>query len=536
MKFWNALCLLFWLSSLFAWSQTPQETANFALRPIDHTQNLLSGLAESPAGILVCDREAGNILLLAENHPPQIFLANLTTPIDLAFFQGEYYILEEEPGSLFAIDPTSQQRREIVDGLFRPSAFTFDPQGNAYITLWATGELLKWDRETRQTQLLPMVFDRPADVMFQAPNSLWVADQVGQDGKDGNVYCLDLQGRQQEAHTNLVDPTGLAKDRSGKVFSTVFRTSPSPKAQGGVVELHDKKPPKSVIENLLGPTSLCIDSSGRFVVLEEPTDSVYRYASNGNRTPLVQGFGPIVDAALLPNQEWAVLESGLVDRLRFLSFSQEIQTIYSAKTGKWLFPQLESDGAGNLYLFTAYNSKITVLDRSGTVQTTINNQQPLLIIGKPQGGIYAISKKGQNFTLQSFPFGKGNQSIKLSLPAQPVTGIAHLNSGLLLALKNGSIISLSSAGGIVEEILPPTSYSIQSLAFPTMHTLYFLDADSQSVYRLSRATNTIEKAVEHCIGGQIFAAPEEGVFYINGAGKRFQITPITNPIPDWLLY
>ena len=520
-------------------SSLPHAHDGFTVRSLDATVDLLSGMAETPRGIVVCDRGAGRLLLVPNNGPVQTFIEGLETPVDVMPLGGEWLVLQEVPGTLLAIDRQTDERRLIAEGLAHPTAFTLDLRGHAYVVEFDSGALIRVDLRSGDLEFVDIVFDKPADILFAPPDRLIVAEQVGFEGRDGAVSTVDTTGRIVDRFTRIVDPSGLALEPNGEILATTFRTTGpnGPGGMGGVIRIGRHHMPDTVVTGLVGPTSLVREMDGGLVVLEETTDSIYRYPHHGGRVPLLEGFSPIHAAASFPNGDLAAIERGPRERLRVQHGDEGHQTWAEPRFGNWAQASLAISGLGNVYLSDPFPSVIHVYDRSGNLLRDQVGLVPFLMAGIPTGGVVAFSHRGNEVLMFRLDPDGATFVAPLRLNPRPVGAFVTGSGEITIGLEEGEILQLSSEGAIRQRMGPVR---------PGMFLKSIAPAPSGSgdIWALDGTTG--EVLLLHPDGAFVLAARAEsegvllphpaGVLYISLQGKRFVVARTPTPVADWLHY
>lgn len=538
--------LLVLLISLFipttAYS-TPQAALGFVIQWIDPVQNLLSGMAWTPQGVVVCDRDAGALIRIANNQSANVMLDSLNTPVDIEPYNQGWLVLQEEAGSLIAIQPRSNTQRIITDFLNHPTAFTLDNTGHAYIVEFASGRLLKCNLETGETVSLGAIFDKPSDILFSPPNQLIVADQVGLDGREGAIYYLDQSGAVENIERRVVDPTGLARTNQGELFVSTFfihrhgMMPPHEHTSGGVMRLHARRGPEPVITGIHGPTSLEIEPNGSIIVLEEPTDSIYRYPRNQDRQTLLQGLAPVSHAARAPDGTLIVIQHANQTILAARNPRGELHVWAQPEFGDWQEARLAVDGRGHTYLSDPLLAQIQTFNPSGNVIHTIDGVVPFLLVGMPSGGVYAFTQHGNATSMTKYKNGLFVETNPLNLPYKPTACFVREDGNLLMALANGEVALVSPTGNKIETTIPPQDGRVFSSIAPhrsSENNIWLFETNQRKVYYAGE-NRTVRQAATLQEDAAILPDPS-GALLVTSSGKRFQIRAETTSINDFQNY
>lgn len=536
------LSFLFCLNSI-SWSQLVTPYSGFQITSMDDTVDLLSGLEWTDQGIVVCDRGAGKLLLLDLTNSVQTVLEDLNTPVDVSFHNDQWYVLQEEAGSLLAINPTTGVRRNIASGLEHPSAFAFDAENRIYIVEFESGQLIQIDPTTKEMNSLGFLFDHPADIQFLPPNQLVVADQLGLDGHDGVIYYLDLNGRIIDWDFRVIDPTGLALSRSGDLYSSTFvirghsMGGRNQLQNGGVVQLRQRGMPETVITDVIGPTSILFHPNGDLIVLEEPTDSIYQFTTSNQKIPLLEGTLPIQNAARLPSGEVIVLEIGYHERLRFMNGNGFHQTWAEPAFGNWEQSTLATDGLGTVYLSEPFLNQILVFDNSGKQINRISGIVPFHMTGIPSGGVYAFSYRGSSLVMTKLQKGTIQNQSELNLEADLLSCFVRDDKNLIMTLSNGKISMVSQDGIELSTLFHSQLDTRFGSIIPdhsSVDSLWLLEENHLEILHLNRNLE-VKKVASLSQNGALLPDPD-GVLFISSSGKRFLIKAEQTNITNWIYH
>ena len=533
--------ILFFLCLLHtAFASTPQPFAGFEVESLDVTVDLVTGLYNSPEGIVACDRGQGALLLFPPNRPAQILIDNLDTPVDVSKLGNEWLVLQEEPGSLVAVDASASNRRVIASDFQHPSAFTLDENGHAYVVEFDTGFLFRIKLDTGEKEQVDVFFDKPSDVVFVQPNRLIIADQIGQDGRGGAIYTVNTQGRILDVDHRVTDPTGLALSDAGGLYATSFfirehqmgHSTQSDK--GGVIRFGSFGRPDVILDDLIGPTSLFFETNGNLVVLEEPTDSLYRYSPTGQRTVIVEGFSHIQQAVRNTNGAIVTIEGGLFERLRTSHGGGAHQTWAEPEFGNWERAALASDGIGNIYLSEPFLSHIHVFDSSGNLTETFRGIVPFYMAGIPTGGVYAFTQSGNATFMTKMLNNTSFKTLRLNLSSD-FTACAVLQDGnLLVALSSGELAVVSPEGNKIATLLnarPGFNFSSIALGQTSENGVWLLEANQPKIYYLENE-NAMQPVAQLSESG-VLLPDSQGVLFLSKSGKRFLIKQEQTRIDHW---
>ncbi len=520
-------------------SKPPEVFPGFQVQALDPTEDLLSGMLWTEEGLIVCDRGAGNLLLFKDDASINILVDGLDTPVDVELYEGNWIILQEEEGSLLSIDVKTHARRIIADDFIHPTAFTIDNNDKAYVTDFVTGVLTQVDLDSGEKQEFNIEFDKPSDILFVPPNTLVVADQVELDGKGGMVYSLDTSGEILSTEHRIVDPTGLALSPSEEVYVSTFFLQGPPmgpvrdEPTGGIVSLQARGRPREIISGLLGPTSVEINPAGDIYVLEEPTDSIYRYTESGNRSSLLEGFSSIHKAVRNSHGEIIAIEDSPIERLSFRDSKNHHHTWMWPEIGNWEKSCLAIDGFDYVYLSDPFFSRIEVLNPEGEKVSNFNRINPVHMAGSPQGGIYVLSNAKNQWLITRLQIDQKSQEVHFDLGSQVVDIFVKKEDQLVCALTDGSVMRYSFESQAKTSLIPsaedryylslaPDSSEDEAMwLMDNKNTIYYWRADQE----MERVANTSEAGT--------LLSDEEGVLFLSESGKRYVITPKPSLIRNW---
>lgn len=563
--------LIFGILSLLCAIQTasanaPQPFVGFEIQSLDVSIDLLTGLDSTPDGIVACDRGQGALLLFPPNQPAQILINNLDTPVDVSIDGDEWLILQEEPGSLIAVDAATLGLRVIADGFQHPSAFALDDDRHAYVIEFDTGFLIRIDLETGTKEQMDVIFDKPADILFGPPNQLIVADQVGSDGRGGAIYRMNMQGEIFDVDRRVTDPTGLALSNSGELYATSFfirefqMGHENQNDKGGVVRLRsnrdhpividdllddedddeddeDEERPKVIVDDLLGPTSLLFEPDGSLIVLEELTDSIYRYSTTGQRTSVVEGFARIQQAVRNTDGAIIAIEGGLFERLRMSRGNGLHQTWAQPEFGNWERAALASDGTGKVYLSEPFLSLVQVFDASGNQANSYRGIVPFYMAGIPSGGVYAFTQSGNATFMTRLINNTDPATIRLDLKSDLTACFVRQDGNLLITTSNGELSVMAPQGNKISTLLNAQSGfrfgSVVQGPSPS-HTIWLIEEFQRKVYCLENGS-ALQPVAQLQEDGVLLPDPE-GVLYLSESGKRFLVKQKKTKINNWPFY
>ena len=537
------ILLFFLFLNSISWSQPVSPYSGYQVTSLDRTVDLLSGLEWTDQGVAVCDRDAGKLLLVEKPDSVIAIFEGLDTPVDVSFNNSQWYVLQEEDGSLISIDPDTGVRRIVASGLEHPSAFAFDADNQIYIVEFGSGQLIHIDSITGMKNSLGYLFDRPADILFLPPNQLVVADQIGSDGQDGVIYYLDLNGRIINWDFRIIDPTGLALSRLGDLYSSTFvmrghsMGGRNQYQNGGVVRLRQRGMPETVVTDVIGPTSILFQPNGDLIVLEEPTDSIYQFTPSNQKIPLLEGTLPIQSAARLPNGEIIIIETGHHERLRFMNGNGFHQTWAEPIFGNWEQSILAADGLGNVYLSEPFLDQILVFDHSGKPVDQYNGIVPFHMSGIASGGIFAFSNQGSAIVMTKLQKGKVPIQAILNLDADLLSCYVREDGHLIMALSNGKLL-LVSQDGTEWSTLFPSQLDIRFGSIIPDHTsvdsLWLLEENHMEILHLN-SNREVKKVAKLSQNGVLLPDPD-GVLFISFSGKRFLIKAEQTNITNWIYH
>ncbi|MDP8245152.1 MAG: hypothetical protein P9L94_13795 [Candidatus Hinthialibacter antarcticus] len=536
--------ILFFLCMMHTvFASTPQPFAGFEIKPLDISVDLVTGLYNSPEGIVACDRGQGALLLFPPNRPAQILFNNLNTPVDVSKLGNEWLVLQEESGSLIVVDASTSNQRIIASGFQHPSAFALDENGRAYVVEFDTGFLFRIELDTGEIEQVDVFFDKPSDVVFVPPNRLIVADQISLDGRGGSVYTVNTQGQIIDVDRRVTDPTSLAISDSGELYATSFfirehqMGHSNQNNKGGVIRFGSFGRPEVVADNLIGPTSLLFEKDGSLVVLEEPTDSLYRYSPTGQRTVITEGFSRIQQAVRNTNGAIVTIEGGLFERLRTSHGGVSHQTWAEPEFGNWERAALASDGIGNVYLSEPFLSHIHVFDSSGNQTETFSGIVPFYMAGIPSGGVYAFTQSGNATFMTRLGTVANPITIRLDLNSVFTACVVRQDNNLLMALSSGELSVLSPEGNKISTLLadqPGFHFSSIVTDSSSDNTVWLLEGNQKEIYYLNR-NNLLQPVAQLTENGVLLTDPE-GVLFLSESGKRFIIKPEQTKIHNWTIH
>lgn len=527
----------------FVSADNPKPFAGYELKPLDASVDLLTGLLNTPDGIIACDRGQGALLQLSSNRSVQKIIENLDTPVDVSLWDNQWLVLQEEAGSLISVDVESKNRKPIASGFLHPSAFALDNEDNAYITEFETGFLFRVNLKTGEVDQIDVFFDKPADVLFVAPNRLIVADQVALDGRSGAIYTLNTQGAILNVDRRVVDPTGLAVSNSGELYCTSFFIQQhqmgheSNNDKGGVLQIRAFRRPEVIIDNLIGPTSLLFEPDGSLVVLEEPTDSIYRYSQSGQRTTILGGFASIHQAVRNKAGNIIAIESGQCERLRTEYEDGTLQTWAEPEYGNWKKATLATDGLGNVYLSEPFLSHIHVFDSAGNLTNTFQGIVPYYTAGIPTGGLYAFTQSGNSTFMTRLKIGADPKTIRFDLTSQISACLVQEDGNLILATISGEIGLYSPNGNKLVSILEDhPGYNFTSIVSDDLskQDIWLYEENQKEIFYLKNES-TLQPVAQAFENG-VLLPDSDGAMFLSESGKRFVITPSQTKVKDWLLY
>ncbi len=522
-------------------SDPPIPFEGFTVRALDPTSDLLSGMIWTEDGLVVCDRRAGTLLRIQHDGTTGVLLDQLITPVDVMEYGNEWLILQESEGSLIGVDKSTLQRRIVADGFNYPTAFTIDDRNMAYVTEFYKGVLLQVNLQIGEVEKIWIGFDRPADVLFVEPDFLYVADQVGADLQDGAVYKFHRDGKLFNIEKGIIDPTGLALSSAGEVYVSTFSipdSSPDNRMgrfNGGVVRLRGDDPPESIVSGLFGPTSIVFDGGGNLIVLEEPSDSIYRYTLASERTPIVEGFLPIEQAGRNNDGDIFAIEMAPFHQLKILPEESSMYSWDYSLQGPMDRVKLSVDGEGYVYLAEPLSSKIHVYDQMGNPIHTYDNIVPFFMAGIPTGGIIVLTM-ASNSLIVSLLNPSGNQkTFSLDLDGMFTTGFAKSEDQVIVSLTNGEIQELDFNTREKRTIIPSTqgtAYLSSAMDRKRKNAFWLFDTNHQILFwngeELIPAAQTVESG--------ILLPDPNGVIFLGNSGKRFLLFNDDTAISNWRLF
>ncbi len=537
--------------------QVPVPQSEFLVEPLNQFVDLLSGMVSTAKGIAVCDRGAGKLMHVAFNDNEleiSELVTDLDTPVDVDMLTGEWLILQEEAGNLLLVDHDSGDRRVIADGFTQPTAFALNGANTVYVVEFHTGLLKKLELSTGAITAFGPHFDSPADVLFQRPDRIIVADQVGLDNQEGAIYTLDLDGNVLNVEHSIIDPTGLTLSPSGSLYVTSFRLDTDTPGSGGVAVINSTGSIYPLITGLTGPTSLIFDSQNQLVILEEPTDMLYRYQLSGESSfdgvggtderPVPGGSsignsaGEILFAARLPDGSIAFIEQGDEEKLCLRDTSGHIGTITYPDFGYWLEPRLAADGQGLIYLADPLQQAIQVYDIDGNQKGRIDGIVPEILFGSNERGAYAIEFQEDGFQLIRMDAGGILSEAPLKLSADPASGVELRSEVLSIALQNGEIQRVTPSGGPVDrQAAWQTGTEPLSIAAVNddSDALWILDSETGSIF-ITDDSGQMQLAAEVEQSG-VLMKDDSGVLFMDRSGRIFRISRQRyTSVTDWSMY
>ncbi len=538
-SFFFTIFILLFMESAFSDNPVPMD--GFTVHSLDPTVNLLSGMVWTSDGLVVCDRSAGTLLLIHNDQSTEVIIDQLDTPVDVMEYQNQWLILQEIEGSLIAVDKETLHRRTIAGEFIHPTAFTIDDNNTAYITEFETGFLFKIDLESGETERIPVMFDRPADVLFVKPDLLYIADQVGADLQAGTVVTINRSGKLLRFETDIIDPTGLALSHSGEIYVSTFSIRDSSSGNrmqsfnGGVVCLSDHHISTEIVSGLLGPTSILFDDEGNLIVLEEPTDSIYRFSSSGERTPILEGFAPVMQAARNNNGDIYAIENTPLHQIKIRKQDGFISSWGHSFIKMWDRVKMAVDGPGYVYISEPMFSRILVYDQTGNQVHAFDNIFPFYMMGIPTGGIFVFTLRGNSFALSLLKAEESIINIPIELDNMFTTGFARSDDQLVLCFANGEIQEFSLGTNQKKRINPGhkrVTYLSSAPDKNNENAFWLLDSNYNILFWDGNELIPAAQATEP----GILLAASNGVLFIGNSGKRFPIQPETSAISGWNLY
>lgn len=530
------LCIL-----LPAFGAPPLPFVGYTVRPLDPTTNLLSGMTWTSDGLAVCDRGAGTLLLIRNNRTIEVILDGLNTPVDVVERDSEWLILQEMEGTLIAVDKKTLRRRTLAKGFVHPTAFTLDDRNTAYVTEFDTGFLFRANLETGALERIHVLLDRPADILFVPPDSLYVADQIGMDMKEGMVIQMTRSGKPQWIERGIVDPSGLALSPSGDVYVSSFAIRmPSsdgrkPPINGGVVRLRAQNPPEIAVTGLWGPTSILFKPDGELIVLEEPTDSIFCFSARGERKPILEGFAPVEQAARDNKGDIFVIEKAPPPNFKIQKKDGFISAWEHPPQGTGDWSKMTADGQGYVYFSDPLTSRIQVYDGSGNPIRTYDDILPSYMMGIPTGGIFLLTQKGNSFAVSRLKLQENLVTFPIDLESRPITGFARSEDRFLICQANGEIQDVWVGSSERRTLVPGGSgflYYSSSPDWKDSEKFWLLDANRRILFY--DGTKWIP-AVQADESG-ILLPDSNGVLFIGKSGKRFLIQEENSAVSDWVVY
>ena len=396
--------------------------------------------------------------------------------------------------ALYEIDVTGENPpTKILEDMGGLNGFDFGPDGMLYGPLWFKGQVVKVDVDTKELTVVAEGFEIPAAVNFDSQGNLWVIDT-----KAGKIYRVDIEsGEKTEVSDFMTAMDNLAFNSKDELFVTVMANNAIYQID---TETGDPRRVKS--SDLAIPCDLALVTEGGRDILyvadvfslrsvdaltRRTTDIARNYGDElenpigiyadeehilavswfsgtvqqfdrdtGESIIIAHDFAAPMDAAILPNGDWLVLEGPAGRLLRVAgSARDERNTVAEGLAGG---VGLVLSGETTAYVTCIQGGRVVKVDlESGTTNDVVSGLVAPEGIAEDSDGMLIIAEVGRQRLVSLDPnTGKITElmgDLTIGLPGPPGTPQGYTPTGIAVS-DSGAVYFTSDIEDAIYKLTP----------------------------------------------------------------------------------